>query len=244
MTIIPLPAQCCRIAFNRDEQRSRPTALFPRIQRFGDGQAILPIDPLSGGTWIGVNDQGMAMGVLNVNRQYAVPRRRKRQSRGLLIPHLLECSTLEEVRERAREISPNDYPPFRLVGIADGEVVEFYSDGQSMRQVEIGLLTDPRFFTSSGLGDHLVEGPRWSLFQSFFDAKGDCRVQQEAFHRHSWPGRTQLSVCMSRADARTVSFTTIDLGEMFSTLEYRPGSPDEPCEAVRCTLPLKREVFT
>src|SRR5262249_13957501 len=56
-----------RLACNRDELRSRPAALPPLVRNCDERQAIMPIDPVSDGTWIAVNDAGIAATLLNVN---------------------------------------------------------------------------------------------------------------------------------------------------------------------------------
>jgi len=245
MTIVPEVGERCRIAFNRDEQRSRPTALPPRIQQFDERRAILPTDPVSGGTWIAVNDTGLAFAVLNVNPPLAascLARLRKRRSRGGLIPNLIDCTTLEKAVERIQRLTPTDYPPFRLILLADGQFVELYSDGRLMRESLAEPILSPRFFTSSGLGDQLVEEPRRLLFESFFTPDGDWPSRQDAFHRHSWPNRTHLSVRMSRDDACTVSYTTIDLDASGATMAYRSGPPNRVGVPLIARLPLTLEV--
>ena len=54
-----------RVACNRDEQRARPVAEPPTVHHFGRTAGVWPGDPISGGTWIGVNDAGLAMAVLD-----------------------------------------------------------------------------------------------------------------------------------------------------------------------------------
>jgi hypothetical protein len=68
LTIFPLGNGHHRLAFNRDEARSRSAATPPRWGCYGDREALLPIDPAGRGTWIAVNDAGLAMALLNVNR--------------------------------------------------------------------------------------------------------------------------------------------------------------------------------
>ena len=72
----------------------------------------------------------------------------------------------------------------------------------------------PLLFTSSGLGDHLVEGVRRELFEGFFAGPAEgWRAAQDGFHRHRWEeGRGHLSVNMARPDARTVSFAVYGEG--------------------------------
>ena len=61
LTIFPLGNGNHRLAFNRDEARSRAAATPPRRGYYGDREALLPIDPAGRGTWIAVNDAGLAM---------------------------------------------------------------------------------------------------------------------------------------------------------------------------------------
>lgn len=52
--------------FNRDEQRSRSVAEPPRQHNLPEGLSVLsPVDPDGGGTWIGVNECGLIVCLLN-----------------------------------------------------------------------------------------------------------------------------------------------------------------------------------
>jgi hypothetical protein len=239
-TVTVVPArETIRLACNRDELRSRPAALPPRIQQFGPHRAVLPIDPTSGGAWVAVNDAGLALALLNVNtkkRPSATPA--APQSRGKIIPALLQADTPLSAAFSALRLDPAQYAPFRLLLVNRRGGVELRSDGTRIRLVWRLGLTRPQMFTSSGLGDQAVEGPRRQLFGEFFDRPGDPLGQQDAFHRHRWPDRPHLSVCMDRQDARTVSHTVACLGQDRVTLTYHPDAPDRPAEAVTLTLPI------
>ena len=235
VTVVPV-RETIRLACNRDELRSRPVALSPRIQQFGPRRAVLPVDPTSGGTWVAVNDAGLALALLNVNAKKGTPA--APQSRGKIIPALLHADTPLSAAFSALTLDPAQYAPFRLLLVNRREGVEVHSDGTRIRLVwRIGL-TRPQLFTSSGLGDQAVEGPRRQLFGEFFDRPGDQFAQQDAFHRHRWPDRPHLSVCMDRQDARTVSHTVVSLGPDRVTLAYHPDAPDRPGETFTLTLPV------
>jgi len=217
-----------RMACNRDELRCRPAALGPLVRQFGKRQAIMPVDPVSDGTWIAINDAGLAATLLNVNLSRADGEMEgsRTLSRGTLIPRLMGCSTLSEAQALNEAIDPQRYPPFRLVLMDDRQIAEFYSDGKTMRHKQEKVGDRPHLLTSSGLGDALVEGPRRELFEQLFTQDGDWKTVQEAFHRHSWPNRKHLSVCMERDDARTVSHTIIDIEPQRVVLTYFPDAPD------------------
>jgi hypothetical protein len=240
VTIVPSDGATgtpARMACNRDEQRTRVPALAPMIRRYGDRHALLPIDPPSDGTWVAVNDAGLAFTLLNVNLPLEEQRRSvgNRLPRGGIIQRILHCGSLAEAVDQAERIAPGAFAPFRLV-ITDGStVVEGRSDGVRLT-LRRQSLERPAFFTSSGLGDHLVEGPRRFLFESFFSGDGNHFASQAEFHQHNWPDRRELSVCMSRADARTVSHTVIDLGLDAVALTYFPDAPDRPTQPVSLRL--------
>jgi hypothetical protein len=238
VTVVPV-GETIRLACNRDEQRCRPVALPPRIQQFGPRRALLPVDPISGGTWVAVNDAGLALTLLNVNaKKSPAATRTAPRSRGKIIPALLHADTPLSAAFSALDLDPAWYAPFRLVLVNRHEGVEVYSDGVQIQLVGQVGLTRPQLFTSSGLGDQTVEGPRRQLFDECFGRPGDRLTQQDAFHRHRWPDRPHLSVCMDREEAQTVSHTVVSLGPDRVTLHYHPDAPDRPAETVALTLSI------
>ncbi|MBK8915345.1 MAG: NRDE family protein [Phycisphaerales bacterium] len=230
-----------RMACNRDESRLRLAALPPAMHQFGAHRAILPVDPASGGTWIGANDRGLVATLLNV---YTLPysttgRFPGRRSRGALVPQLLEAGGLEDARQAAGLIDAAAYPPFRLVAADRGRWFEAHGDGAGLRISESSPLLAPRMFTSSGLGDERVAGPRSALFEDMFSAPRDQWVcVQDEFHAHRWPDAPHLSVCMERAEALTVSFTTIEIGRAKVQMAYTPGPPGCTSALPTIVLPL------
>jgi hypothetical protein len=218
LTILPRAGGAgLRLASSRDEARARPEALPPRERAYGGLRALLPVDPASGGTWVAANSAGLALALLNVNRP-GLGGGEPRRSRGTIIPALLGCADPDEARRRAEALRPADFPPFRLVLAGAGLVVEGLSDGVALRWSR-GRLEGPLLWTSSGLGDHLVEGPRRRLFERALAARPTPQAQ-DAFHRHRWPGRPHLSVRMSRPDARTVSYTVVEVTPEKVSMKY------------------------
>jgi hypothetical protein len=228
------------LAFNRDELLARPAGLQPEVRSFGACRAVLPLDPLGGGTWIAVNDAGLALALLNVNPPTPRGPSARLRSRGTILPTLLSVRTLGEAVRRAAELPASAFAPFRLVLVQSGQLAQALGDGNALRLVGPAPLDAPMLYTSSGLGDHLVEGPRRRLFEERFQPGQDLRAAQEAFHRHSWPAQQHLSVCMRRADAATVSHTCIELDDRRAVLTYFPEAPDQGPAAQVLVLPLRR----
>lgn len=227
-----------RVCFNRDEQRTRATALPPEQQTFEDCRVLMPGDPDSRGTWIAVQDRGLVFCLLNANPHPAPGQRSATPSvsRGRVIPTLLGADNLDEVMRRLRGASWRDVLPFRLVcmNLQHGQTAVW--DGSVLGSIGKFDWHAPRMFTSSGLGDDLVREPRMGLFKQLIhpDEREVSPEDQDAFHAHQWPDRPQLSVRMERADACTVSWTVIELTPCQATMSYWTS----PSQSDRHRLPL------
>jgi hypothetical protein len=205
-----------RLACSRDELLARPIALPPAIRQFGERRAVMPIDPKSDGTWVAVNDAGLAVALLNVNR-LGGEKLVRRESRGRIVPSLLHCNRVNDAIQAAGRLQPARYPPFRLVIIDGRQWGEVLSDGQRIDVVTRPFDGTPLVFTSSSLGDDLVHLPRRRLFERMVRRTPH---RQDEFHLHAWPDRPHLSVNMSRRDARTVSRTVIEVTADAATMGY------------------------
>jgi hypothetical protein len=213
-----------RIVCNRDEQRSRAPELPPRRAAVGARFAVMPIDSGAGGTWAAATDAGLALCLLNVNPLPVVPRSTwaGRASRGHIIPSLADAADLQEAAERLAGLDAAATAPFKLLIADSAHVVIARSDGAVIVVSPARPMDGPILHTSSGLGDDLVQSPRRRLFDEMFIASGDALAAQRAFHAHAWPEEGHLSVAMSRADARTMSRTVIDLHGSHVRLSWTP----------------------
>jgi len=214
------PSPRLRLMMNRDELRTRPRALPPALHTLGSRSILMPIDPLSRGTWIGINDHAVFAALLNLT-QPGLPITGR--SRGGIIPAILQHSTFDLALAAAQSIFADGYTPFRLLLGSPQQTVLLRSiDGH------LEHLTAPVLLTSSGLGDDLVHPPRAALFSRTLasqltpSARPDhLRQSQDHFHHHFWPDQPALSVLMDRPDARTVSITTIEITSIAATMHYQ-----------------------
>jgi len=229
-----------RLASNRDESRQRPTALPPQIRHAGERQIVMPVDPTSDGTWIAVNDAGIAATLLNIYPKPGDPTVRAKdpslRSRGEIIPSLLAHSTIAEVRESLREIDVRQYPGFRLV-ITDGEhLLTCRSEEGELSETLEPWDGQPMMWASSGLGDEIVDGPRRALFDRTLALSPDADAQDE-YHRADDREASHLAVCMSRPDAHTVSYTFVEITEARVELAYFDAPPNADGAWHRHALP-------
>jgi hypothetical protein len=142
-------------------------------------------------------------------------------SRGRIIPTLLACGSAHEALDRCMRLDAASFDPFRLLIVQNATAIIVTSDARVLTH-EVASLSRPLMWTSSSLGDALVEGPRRELFERLFarDRDGWPHAQRR-FHDHQWRDRLEISVMMERGDARTVSQTAVDVRSSAITLTYR-----------------------
>jgi hypothetical protein len=240
LTIVPVEndhprARGLRLVCSRDESRLRPPALPPDRRRCGQRSALMPIDPQSGGTWIGVSDAPLAAVLMNVYLVQAdggrviAPANPMALSRGTIIPSVLAADNLAGALTLASQLDIARFEPFRLVIAAGSEVAEVCWAAGQFSVTGPEPISTPMFFTSSGLGDDIVATPRRKLFDEFFTPDADWPAAQDAFHRHVWPERAFASVWMTRREARTQSITWVDVGARSVRMQYgaRPADDSE-----------------
>jgi hypothetical protein len=197
---------------NRDEKRTRKAAVAPLLQRAGGTRFIAPLDGEFGGTWIGVNEHGLSVCLLN--RYDRAPR--GRVSRGLLVLDLLGSRSAAEAVQSAAERDPGEFSPFTLavlepasataVCVWDGAVAQIFPDGDALMPL-----------VSSSRDQKGAEKARKTAFRQ--------AESPEHFHRAHMDGPSAYSPCMHREDAETVSFSRVNVSASEISLSYSPAPP-------------------
>lgn len=203
--------------FNRDESRSREKAAPPSIEVKGDTSVICPRDQQAGGTWISVNEYGVGLCILNnylaAQQYFGVV------SRGLLVDDLASAKDSQEIATLMSDLDYKKYSPFDLfIFSPEGEVKRYSWDGNKYQ----ALQPTEKFMSSSGFDTRAVIAERRQLYiehqtNDLFDAR--------KFHKSRDPERSAYSVCMSRPDAKTLSYSNIRVDQDRCTFIYTDGSP-------------------
>jgi len=225
-----------RLLFNRDELRTREPALPPEVVESGGTRWLAPRDGRAGGTWIGVSERGVAMALLNRSEG---SRPAQSESRGGLIPDLLPDAEPERLAAALAGRDLSRLAPFRLLTLwrerETGLVVGW--DGRRLEVAEtpsgLGLLC------SSSLGDERATAARGAVWEA---ARGSTEpfdlAAHRAFHRDHSPAPSAWSVCMHRDDARSISFSEVELRADGVRLAYHDAPPCEPGERYELALPV------
>lgn len=119
------------VVANRDEYLNRP-AMPPRVVQQAP-RVFCGIDELGKGTWAGLNEHGLFVGVTNLTIRLPDPSCR---SRGLLCLELLGCKSAKDVSDALSEVQPDSYNPFNLVASDGQDAIRVRHDASSAFHLE------------------------------------------------------------------------------------------------------------
>lgn len=231
------------IAANRDEALDRP-AEDPRLRRAGEvaARAVLaPRDLRSGGSWLGLNDRGLFVGITNRRPGPAGPDPTRR-SRGELVFDALGCESRERAVATIAARSARDYNGFHLL-IAEREgATVIWSDGAALHRVEldpgIHWLTERSFGAGESARHELLD--RWSTELAAGPEPTPARWRELlANHQPGFSGFASPPATAVSLDALCVHAQPLNYGTRSSTLlRLGPGreatefhhASGRPCE--------------
>ena len=224
------------LGMNRDEKLTRVSGLPPARQRLGSRDVLFPSEP-NGGTWIGVNDTGATLALIN---WYSITARVAGQtiSRGEVVKCALRSDSSALVDAALAELPLARVNPFRLIGVfpTHKAVVEWRWNLERLEHLEHPWRTST--WISSGFDEPGAQQTRAKAFREALRQRSACGLDWlRRLHRSHGPERGPYSHCMHREDAATVSYTEISVSRQTATMRYTPGSP---C----CTAPLAAAQLT
>jgi hypothetical protein len=231
------------LGMNRDESLQRPTANPPEVYLRGKHQALYPTEP-AGGSWIGVNDAGLTLALINWYepprsgvRLAADPSMRLRRhlsgrrpdarpssSRGILVPSLLATTSVEEVRAAIAMLPKQDLAPFRLLAFAPRarRAEEFRWDQQTLS--ELSHAWAPRHWFSSGHDEPRAQHQRGEVArEAWQEPRAGSLPWLRRLHSSHEPARGPFCFCMHRQDAATVSYTEVVVTSRAAAMRYHDG---------------------
>ncbi len=149
----------------RDEDAERPTAKAPDLYTEGGMRFLAPKDGLAGGTWLGINEIGNVIILLNGGFEKHAPGNDYRKSRGLIVPELLS-SDIPVVHWQAMALQQIE--PFTLVVWSNDSLFQLVWDGEQKNQLKLN--TDIAYiWSSSTLYSSKSKAYRKKLFEQWME---------------------------------------------------------------------------
>ncbi len=216
------------VAANRDEFLHRP-AEGPALRSWRGKRILCPIDREAGGTWWGLNEDGVFAALTNRPTGAADPSRR---SRGLLVLDTLAQASADKAADTLAELPPRAYNPFNLF-VADGlrAFAVVYDERGERWDLEPGV----HVIGNADPNTEDVEKVRRILERA--------RSVQEAGHddllgrlaeicaTHDGAADPVASPCVHSGNYGTRSSTLLELGSRPGILRHADGAP--------CTVPYE-----
>ncbi len=213
------------VAANRDERYDRPS-VAPAIQS-GKPRILCGIDEEAAGTWLGVNQNGLFVGV--TGRRKLTPTFISR-SRGLLCKDMLRAASAHEAMTLClEEVTAGKYTGANFVcADAEGGWVVHAGDDVNVVEMEEGLniIGDRDLNDSKDARGQMAR--RLLTLQTLDSPVKFLAIASKVFARApSPPGRP--SVVIREKDRGTVSSTLISLGQKprDAIFQYASGAPDK-----------------
>jgi hypothetical protein len=212
------------LGMNRDEKLARAAGVPPRLTQFKGRRILAPSEP-GGGTWIGANDAGATLALIN---WYSIAARVTGQavSRGEVVKLALPSDSPALVHAAITGFSLTRVNPFRLIGVflTQKAVVEWRWNLQRLERVHHRWRTNT--WISSGYDEPGAQQTRGRTFGEVLHQTSAGTVDWlRRLHRSHRPGRGPYSMCMHREDAATVSYTEVLVSRHNATMRYTPGAP-------------------
>lgn len=227
------------LGMNRDEKLARAVGLPPRLTHLNGRTILAPSEP-GGGTWIGVNDTGATLALIN---WYSITSRVAGQtvSRGEVVKLALPSDSPELVDATLKESPLARVNPFRLIGIfpSDKAVVEWRWNLQRLERRDRHWQTNT--WISSGFDEPGAQRTRGKAFRAALRQKSSGSTDWlRRLHRSHGQERGPYSTCMHRNDSATVSYTEVTVFRHAATMRYAPRAPccTAPLPALRLQLDL------
>ncbi len=205
---------------SRDEKFSRSAAEPPRVFESDGVRYIAPRDCDFGGSWIAANEAGVSLCLLNGANAGGSERRRPAagESRGWVVVRLAGGVSQSDAVRSLRAIPLQCYAAFTLLVLEPGRrALALEWDGEDLATHDGELLIP---LASSSRDADAARRVRTALYGVQRPRTVEAHT---AFHASHGPQRGELSPCMHRDDAATVSFTHVRVAPGLAAMTYRSG---------------------
>lgn len=204
------------ITSNRDEAPHRDAASLV-VSDFGTERLLFPMDPISGGSWIMMNQKQRVICLLNGGFTTFIPKPSYRLSRGVVV---MDAAASDDLTTFFHSYNLADIAPFTLVTYDRGALHQFTWTGEERYLKEMNT-EEPHIWSSATLYTPEVVKQREEKFKQWL-SENPVRTAEsiQAFH-HLQEGDSKNGFIMNRDEVvKTLSITQILLQEEIAMIRY------------------------
>jgi hypothetical protein len=200
----------------RDESPLRERAMPPDIFATGNISFLSPKDPLAGGTWIGANDHGNVIILLNCGFENHQRKNYYRKSRGIIVSELL--ATKSPAKEWGN-MNMKDIEPFTLIAWNKKNLFRLTWDGTEKHMIKLDA-TGPHIWSSVTLYNDEVRNQRMILFKKWIAAKPLVSKQSVLIFFKTFTDPTNGFIMNRNEKIKSLSYTTIEITGNTAEMNY------------------------
>jgi uncharacterized protein with NRDE domain len=200
----------------RDEDPKRAKAAIPALQSNNKVIYLSPADPVGGGTWIGVNETGHVIILLNggfekhrINRPYL-------KSRGVIVKDLLS-SAMPVVDWMLMDME--NIEPYTLVVWADNNLFQLVWDGAAKHRIRLATDT-PHLWASSTLYNNKTRTYRSELFENWIATNPKISKKSLLDFFNSFEDNENGFIINRNERIKTLSYSFIELTAETALMSY------------------------
>ena len=223
------------LAGNRDEMRDRPWR--PPARHWADRPNVVAgLDKLGGGSWLGINDEGVVATVLN--RVGTLGPLAGKRSRGELVLEALDHADAVAAVGALAHLDARSYRPFNMVIADNRDAFWLRADGETARAIPlnegISMLTA---FELNDSADARIRTflPAFRAAPAPDPDAGDWRAWQDLLATEAPNGPAdreaglafQLDTGFGTRSSAVVALPSVDHPEIKPVFLFAPGPPDE-----------------
>ena len=213
VTVLP-SAQGFTLTMNRDERRSRHESGLC-LEAAAGRHYCYPVDAESGGTWVGMNDHGVALALLN---RYQAPSSEHAKSRGGIIATGLGLGAFSSIAESMKTLPVDQYNAFDCLLVGRHSACLFSWNKEQYRYQTVSY-DEGIMLTSSSERIEAVREYRQQQFTRW-QAEWGVAGEVDRFHLQQSHDMQHSAVFMARENTHTKSLVQITVNASQGTLNY------------------------
>jgi len=200
----------------RDESPLRERAMAPDIFTDSNVSFLSPKDPAAGGTWIGANDHGNIIILLNGGFENHQRKNYYRKSRGIIVSELL---AIESPAKEWTGIDMKDIEPFTLILWNEKELLRLTWDGIKKHTIQLDA-TIPHIWSSATLYNTEVRDQRTYLFKKWIATAPIASKRSVLNFFKTFIDPTNGFIMNRDEKIKTLSYTTIEINHGKAEMNY------------------------
>lgn len=203
------------VTMNRDDLAARAEGA-PAAWPNANPHFVAPKDLQAGGTWIGVNANGVIACLLN--RYDAAPI--GRVSRGSIVLEAMQGANVDEARSALATLRHDAYSPFTCIVVDRDGAARLDWTGADLAQADLQAGSDAIMVTSSSWQFDEVKAQREALFRKVWSNGLDTADRVASFHAKHESEHNAWAPMMRRPQSETKSITQVELRSHGAEMRY------------------------